>query len=245
MGRVRIFAGPNGSGKTTLNTELKGKFSLGYYLNADDLCAQVKKAKAIDFSIFALTPSAGELESFFRNHPLYTRLPSGLSFKLVGAQAIFSKLSNMYEIAIFADYLRHSLLETGKTFSFETVFSHPDKISFIEKANRKGYRTYLYFVSTNAPEINAERIKQRVVEGGHNVPRVKIHERYYRSLENLLPAIKQSYRTFIFDNSGRRLELVAEVTPNKELRIEAKRLPIWFEKYVLSKIEEKPISEKS
>jgi predicted ABC-type ATPase len=193
VARVRIFAGPNGSGKTTVNAELKGQFNLGYYLNADDLCLKAQKEGFIDFSVFGLSPSLEEVKSFFFDHNLYPQLPSGLSFKLVDSVAEFIKPANMYEIAILADYLRQSLLKTNETFSFETVFSHPGKVSFIEKANKQGYRTYLYFVSTNSPEINIERIKQRVSQGGHDVPESKIRERYKRSLGNLLPAMKLAY----------------------------------------------------
>lgn len=240
MRRVRIFAGPNGSGKTTLITELQGKFNLGYYLNADDLYIKAQKDCYIDFDTYNITPSPCELESFFNSHGLYHKLPTALSFKLVGSKVEFLRPTNMYEVAILTDFLRHSLLNTNETFSFETVFSHPDKISFIEKANKKGYKTYLYFVSTTSPEINTERIKQRVTEGGHEVPESKIHKRYYRSLENLLPAIKLSHRTYIFDNSGKKSRFLAEVKPTKTMRVEAKQLPIWFEEYVLSKLNNKP-----
>lgn len=236
MGRVRIFAGPNGSGKTTVNENLKGQFNLGYYLNADDLYLEVEKNKRVSLADYNLSPSLAELKSFFCGHNLYPTLPSGISFKLIDTSLVFSKRANMYEIAILADYLRHALLETDKTFSFESVFSHPDKIRFIEKANNHGYRTYLYFVSTNSPEINIERVKARVFQGGHDVPESKIRKRYKRSLDNLLPAMKLAYRTYIFDNSERQAKLIAEVTPAKNMRVEAKRLPIWFEEYVLSKL---------
>ena len=242
MGRVRIFAGPNGSGKTTLNTELKGKFNLGYYLNADDLCEKVRRDGFIDFDTFNLTPTTRKLESFVHHHGLYPQLPSKkISFTLNGSKAEFHKPTNTYEIAIIADFIRNSLLDTNATFSFETVFSHPGKIDFIKKANQKGYRTYLYFVSTNSPEINAERVKQRVSEGGHEVPEKKIRDRYRLSLNNLLPAIKLSYRTYIFDNSGISLKLLAQVTPAKNLNIETSQLPVWFEEYVLSKVADQPI----
>jgi predicted ABC-type ATPase len=234
VGRVRIFAGPNGSGKTTLNTQLKGDFNLGYYLNADDLFEKVEEEKFIDFNSYDLAPSPDELKNFVLRHGLYSRLSSSLSFKLVGTRAEFYGSANIYEIAILTDFLRFSILNTKNTFSFETVFSHSDKVNFIRIANERGYRTYLYFISTNSPEINIERVRQRVLEGGHKVPEKKIRERYYKSLNNLLPAMKLSYRAFIFDNSGKELRLLAQVTPKKNLNIEAKQLPIWFEKYVLS-----------
>lgn len=236
MARVRIFAGPNGSGKTTVNEDLNGRFNLGYYLNADDLCLKIKKDNRIDLSSYNLTPSFAELEFFFCDHSLYQALPSGISFKLIGTSLEFFTPPNIYELAILADYLRYSLLKTNATFSFETVFSHPDKIGFIEKANKQGYRTYLYFVSTNSPEINIERVKARVLLGGHDVPERKIVKRYKRSLDNLLPAMKLAYRAYIFDNSGKQAKLIAQVTPARNMYVEVKRLPIWFEECVLSKL---------
>jgi predicted ABC-type ATPase len=236
VGRIRIFAGPNGSGKTTLNSELKGQYNLGYYINADDLFQKVKEEHTFDFSVYNLTPPLASVKAFASRHGLFPKLPFGLSFVLHGSQAIFSGPPNVYEMAIITDYLRHSLLELGETFTFETVFSHPAKISFINKANKKGYRTYLYFVSTNSPEINIERVKQRVKEGGHAVPEAKIRSRYKRSLENLLPAMKQAYRTYVFDNSGKSCKLLAQVTPGKNLTIDCEHIPLWFEEYVLKHI---------
>lgn len=46
--------------------------------------------------------------------------------------------------------------------------------------------------------------------------------------------MKLAYRAYIFDNSAKRLKLLAQVTPKKNLNIETKQLPIWFEEYVLS-----------
>jgi len=66
-------------------------------------------------------------------------------------------------------------LKTQKTFSFETVFSHPDKVKYIDTANQSDYRTYLYFVSTNSPEINNDRVN---VSGASDIGR-GVDRRYY------------------------------------------------------------------
>ncbi len=60
------------------------------------------------------------------------------------------------------------------TFTFETVMSHPDKIELLHKAQQSGFRTYLYYVATEDPEINISRVENRVSSGGHPVPREKI-----------------------------------------------------------------------
>lgn len=88
--------------------------------------------------------------------------------------------------------------------------SHPGKVDFMARARQSGYRVYLYYVSTQSPEINIGRVRTRVQEGGHDVPENKVRERYVRSLQNLYEAVKQSDRAYFFDNSGMHFELLAE-----------------------------------
>lgn len=242
MGRVRIFAGPNGSGKTCLYEDLKKQnLNLGQYLNADLLLAQAEQHNQINLSQFNISLTSSEITDFFSAHALFRQAPSypDIPFSFSGKQIIFDKPPGVYEVAILTDCLRHVMLKTTATFSFETVFSHPGKINFIEKANEAGYRTYLYFISTLSPSINIERIEQRVLLGGHHVPDEKVKKRYYRSLENLLPAMKLAYRTYIFDNSRKNYRLLARITPSKKLHVETEQLPVWFSKYVLEKIPQK------
>jgi predicted ABC-type ATPase len=40
--------------------------------------------------------------------------------------------------------------------------SHPSKLDFIKKAKNLGYKTYLYFVSLENPEMNVDRVDARV-----------------------------------------------------------------------------------
>ena len=58
--------------------------------------------------------------------------------------------------------------------TFETVMSSRNKIEFIRKAQKDGYRAYLYFVATEDPLINISRVSHRVKTGGHDVPSDKV-----------------------------------------------------------------------
>ncbi len=98
-------------------------------------------------------------------------------------------------------YICEELLKAKMKFSFETVFSHKSKLAFMERAKAAGYKVYLYFIATESPEINVERVGIRVSNGGHDVPRKKIIDRYERALGQLLPAIDLCYHAFVFDNS--------------------------------------------
>ena len=61
------------------------------------------------------------------------------------------------------------LLKVRQTFTFETVMSHPGKVALLQQAQQAGYRTYLYYVATDDPEINVSRVANRVALKGHDV----------------------------------------------------------------------------
>lgn len=100
-----------------------------------------------------------------------------------------------------ATEIRYECLEQKRDFVFETVFSAPEKLEFIQKAHEAGFFIRLFFVCTENPKINAARIAQRYLNGGHEVPISKIVSRYFKSLENARRAISIVDRAYIYDNS--------------------------------------------
>ncbi len=100
-----------------------------------------------------------------------------------------------------ATEMRYECLEQQKDFVFETVFSSDEKLDFVRKAKAAGFFIRLFFVCTENPSINAKRIAQRVMDGGHEVPISKIISRYYKSLANAAQAIELVDRAYIYDNS--------------------------------------------
>lgn len=134
-----------------------------------------------------------------------------------------------------ADYLRNQLLTYSKKFTIETVMSHPSKLEFLLSAKQKGFKIYLYFVSLEDPKLNIDRVKARVKLGGHNVPSDKIIDRYTKTLNNLLNAIRISDKSYIFDNSGQSPKLIA-VSENDDLTLISDYVPLWFQKSVMEKL---------
>lgn len=145
---------------------------------------------------------------------------------------------NAYFASVAADCLRQKLVLARQTLTFETVMSSSDKINFFAAAQNAGYRIYLYFVATKNPLINISRVRNRVIEGGHDVPVDKIKARFYRSLDLLWEAIQHANRAYIFDNSAKRAELIAEITDAETIEIKTDFVPAWFKKYILDKISE-------
>ena len=97
--------------------------------------------------------------------------------------------------------LREKCLAEKKSFVFETVFSAQDKINFVIRAKVAGFFIRLFFISTSNPTINASRIANRVMKGGHDVPIMKIITRYYKSIRNCKTVVSIIDRLYVYDNS--------------------------------------------
>ncbi len=238
--RIRIFAGPNGSGKSTIKSVISDRL-LGYYINPDDIEKEVKSQGYLDIRMFDIKTDRNEIVSFFENHPLTPRSENGdyideITYVDKGFISFHNLGIDSYLSAILTDFLRYKFLEAGKSFTFETVMSSPDKIEILKKAQEEGYRTYLYYVATEDPLINLLRIGHRVKSGGHNVPNDKVITRYYRSLDLLFEAIKHTDRAFVFDNSRDKKIWVAEIIGGSEIKLQTEEIPVWFQKYVLKKL---------
>jgi predicted ABC-type ATPase len=106
-----------------------------------------------------------------------------------------------YEAAGIAERMREALLRQGTSFCFETVFSHPSKIDFIAMAKGLGYEIILIYIHLRTPELNEARVHQRVIEGGHNVPADKIHERIPRTMRYVATALPLVDEARLLDNS--------------------------------------------
>lgn len=233
--RLRMFAGPNGSGKSTIKNAVEaaiGPESFGIYINPDEIEKEIRLSSALDLRAYGVETSAPEVLGFFLQSSFLAK--EGLTEQCAALGFSDGKLSfasvpvNSYFASVAADYIRHKLLQAGVTFTFETVMSSPDKIDFLKKAQVAGFRTYLYYVATEDPEINISRVDTRVAEGGHPVPPEKIVSRYHRSLNLLADAVQHANRTYIFDNSSDTRVWIAEVTDGDILELKSDTIPYWF-----------------
>lgn len=243
---MRVFAGPNGSGKSTIIKSIRRHkvngvpVDFGIYINADDLYVQLK-SQAVDFKQFEIEASKKAFQEISLRSGLINKGFPEKTFKashrIKNNQITLLNPEYGERLAqILAHFLRVTLLEAKKKFSFETVFSHSSKIDIMKEAKAMGCKVYLYFVSTEDPEINVFRVKEvRVAKGGHNVPEDKIRKRYFKSLELLYEATKIAYQVYFFDNSNEKHLQFAHFkrTASKENwdPFEVKDLPEWFLKY--------------
>ncbi len=238
--RIRIFAGPNGSGKSTMLRYIPDSLPLGVFINADEIEKKIDR-DGINLHSYEIETTSEELYAFFEKSEFVKKksksevLRNSFIVENNILKFIKKSIAPKYAAAMIADFLREKNLHTKNDFSFETVLSHKSKLDLIKRANEMDYHTYLYFICTDDPRVNVERVKTRVKEGGHPVPEDKIIERYFRTLNLLLDLLKICYKSYLFDNSDKFRE-IARVNRDKRIHFISESVPNWFEKYVIVKI---------
>lgn len=98
----------------------------------------------------------------------------------------------------------------GVDFGFETTLSGRTHLALFRKLAAKGYKVHLFFLWVPAPGLSLMRIKNRVSDGGHDVPGEDVLRRFARSLNNFFGTYKNMVATWmLFDNSGMKPVLAA------------------------------------
>lgn len=237
--RLRIFAGPNGSGKSTLANNLKKKHSIGVFVNADEIEKKLKERKSLSLYKYNFSSDTETLRKYLEENGMSQKVLNikklYLKFRIEKNNIFYSGEYNSYIAADIAGFIRNQLMLKGKSFSFESVFSHSSKLEIMEMAKSLGYRVYLYFVTTEDADINVNRVCIRVKQNGHPVPEGKIRKRYYNSLNLMFDAVKLSTRAYLFDNSGKIYKMIAQVDYGKDVQIFVDDIPNWFIEYLYKK----------
>lgn len=132
----------------------------------------------------------------------------GIDFgEYINPDDIAAELSGSYDDRVLqaqsiADARRNACIEARRSFSFETVMSHPSKLDTLVQAKEAGFFVQLFFVGIDDPNTNVERVAIRVAQGGHGVPKDKIISRWKRTMEQVSHAIRTVDQALIFDNSA-------------------------------------------
>lgn len=101
--------------------------------------------------------------------------------------------------------------ERKKDFAFETTLSGRSYIRVIRNLHTAGYRIHMFYLWIPGPELALLRIRERVQQGGHNVPDRDVRRRYGRTLGNLFNLYRPVLNTLrVFDNSTSEPRLIFE-----------------------------------
>ena len=119
------------------------------------------------------------------------------SVKIKAGKIVIKKLEN--------------LLNSQKSFAIETTLAGKNHIKTIQKAKKSGYYVVLIYSYLDNPVLCENRIKIRVLNGGHDIPQEDIIRRFYRSKENFWNLYKDLADEWnLFYNGSSEYILVAQ-----------------------------------
>ena len=143
----------------------------------------------------------------------------------------WNDINAVRQAAVFCEEWREQLLREHKDFIFETVLSSDGKVDFLKRAKEEGYFIRIFFICTESPTINAARIANRVMEGGHDVPIHKIISRYEKAIVNAVKVMRFADRVYFYDNSidNRNAQILFRTADGRIAKQYVKSLPKWTE----------------
>ena len=132
----------------------------------------------------------------------------------------------------YCEEWREQLLREHRDFIFETVLSSDGKVGFLKRAKEEGYFIRMFFICTESPTINAARIANRVMEGGHDVPIQKIISRYEKAIVNAVKVMRFADRAYFYDNSidNQNAQLLFRTAEGNFVKRYTDSIPEWANK---------------
>ena len=100
-------------------------------------------------------------------------------------------------------------IQDGISFNQETTLCGKSIIKNIILAKEKGFYVVVNYVGVESPEIAKQRVRQRVIKGGHGIADKDIERRYYNSLNNLEEIISICDELNIYDNTNLFKEIIS------------------------------------
>jgi len=142
-------------------------------------------------------------------------------FILIKSLISFSILETLNAILFAISFIiKQSPKPFFPTFStIETTLAGKNHIKTIQKAKDLGYQVVLIYSYLDNPDFCKNRIKVRVLNGGHDIPHDDIVRRFYRSKENFWNIYKDLVDEWnLFYNGTSEYILVAQ-SVNNEIEI--------------------------
>lgn len=86
-------------------------------------------------------------------------------------------------------------------FAFETTLGGHTITTLLASALSMGVEVRIWYVGLSSPELHIARVHSRVARGGHDIPEIKIRERYNDSRLNLIQLMPKLTELRVYDNS--------------------------------------------
>lgn len=87
-------------------------------------------------------------------------------------------------------------------YSFETTLGGNSITECLLNAIQHGIKIRVFYCGLASVDLHIERVKSRVLQGGHDIPKEKIHERFTTSMHNMMRLLPGCYQVNVYDNSA-------------------------------------------
>ena len=133
--------------------------------------------------------------------------PDLLTQRIMDVEKLPSGEANVQAVVRIEAWLEASI-RAHQTVGVETVLSTDKYRRLVLDAKQRQFEVRLIFVMLSSTDLNVERVRVRVSKGGHDVPEVKIRQRWTKSLGQLPWFWDQADQAAIYDNSGAAPRLI-------------------------------------
>lgn len=143
--------------------------------------------------------------------PDYVKCPNFVNADLI-AQGLspFKPRSAMIKAGKLVLQQIHEFARRGFNFAFETTLSGKSYVNLFSELKAQNYALHLFFLWIPSPELSILRIKERVLEGGHDIPAEDVRRRFKRGIGNFFNLYEPLLDSWmLFDNSKTKPVLIA------------------------------------
>ena len=140
-----------------------------------------------------------EIEAF--DQSIWIINPDLLTERIRKVEKLGKDEANLEAVIRIEAWLQASI-RAHQTVGVETVLSTDKYRRLVLAAKTKQFEFRLIYIVLASPDLNVERVRLRVEKGGHDVPELKIRERWFKSIRQLPWFLEQADQAWIFDNSG-------------------------------------------
>ncbi len=97
----------------------------------------------------------------------------------------------------------HKNIDKRKDFAFETTLAGRTHINLLKKLKSDNWNIVLFFLWIPDADFSKDRVRQRVQDGGHDIPDDAIYRRYPRIMYNFINLyLPLCDKVSCYDNSG-------------------------------------------
>lgn len=141
------------------------------------------------------------------DRPFWIVNPDLLTRDIAHAEQLALRDANLAAVQRVEAWLE-ATMAVHKPLGVETVLSTPKYRRLVDRAHDLGFEVRLVYVVLESADLNVERVRLRVLKGGHGVAEEDIRRRYDRSLAQLPWFLEHADLAVLYDNSGTEPRLV-------------------------------------